>query len=43
MSLPAQWTSVVAEDAFVTIAASRSHFRVEDLLKLVRLLEGMHA
>ena len=40
ISLPAQWTSVVADDPFVAIAAGRSHFRVEDLLKLVRLIEG---
>jgi hypothetical protein len=41
ISLPAQWTSVVAEDPFVIMAAGRSHFRVEDLVKLVGLLEGL--
>ena len=33
-SLPARWTSVRPESAFVVIAAGRSHFRVEDLLEL---------
>jgi len=42
-SLPAQWTNVVAVDPFVTMAAGRSHFRVEDLLKLVGLLEGVRS
>lgn len=42
-SLPARWTSVVAEDPFVTIAAGRSHFRVEDLLKLALLLRDLKA
>lgn len=43
ISLPAQWTSVVADDPFVAIATGRSHFRVEDLLKLVRLLKDLSA
>ena len=33
-SLPAMWTSVTPEDPFVTLAAGRSHFRVEDLLEI---------
>ncbi len=43
ISLPAQWTSAVGDDPFVTMAAGRSHFRVEDLVKLVRLLEGLRS
>jgi hypothetical protein len=37
-SLPACWTSVVAEDPFIVVAAGRALFRVEDLLELVRLI-----
>ena len=42
-SLPAHWTSVVGEDPFRVIAAGRSHFRVEDLREMVRLMEGLHS
>ncbi len=38
-SLPAGWTSAVAEDPFVMVAAGRSHFRVADLLALVKFVE----
>ena len=41
-SLPACWTSVIAEDLFVTVAAGRSPFRVEDLVALVTLLQEIH-
>lgn len=37
-SVPARWTSVEAEDAFVVMAAGRSRFRVVDLIDLVALL-----
>ena len=37
-SLPAGWTSVVPEDAFVAVAAGRSRFRVEDLVALAALV-----
>lgn len=40
-SLPAQWTSVVAPDPFVVVAAGRSYFRIEDLLSLVALLRAL--
>jgi hypothetical protein len=39
--MPASWTSLVAIDPFVTIAAGRSFFRYEDLVKLAHLLEGL--
>jgi len=38
--LPARWTSVVADDPFVVVSAGRSHFRVADLLDLVKLVRG---
>ena len=37
-SLPADWTSVVAEDPFNVVAAGRAAFRVDELLELVRLI-----
>jgi len=37
-SLPLAWTSIAAEDPFVSLAAGRSAFRVTDLLELSRLL-----
>ncbi|MGE5769509.1 MAG: DUF5372 family protein [Betaproteobacteria bacterium] len=38
-SIPACWTTAVAADAFVTVAAGRCLFRYEDLLKLANLIE----
>lgn len=37
-SLPADWTSAVAEDPFNVVGAGRAAFRVEELLELVRLI-----
>ncbi|MHB1587505.1 MAG: DUF5372 family protein [Acidiferrobacteraceae bacterium] len=37
-SLPADWTSAVAEDPFNVIGAGRAAFRVEELLELARLI-----
>lgn len=39
-SLPARWTSAVAEDPAVVVSAGRSHFRVADLLDLSKLVRG---
>ena len=39
-SLPARWTSVLAEDPAVVFGAGRSHFRVADLLELLQLVRG---
>ena len=39
-SLPARWTSAVAEDPVVVVSAGRSHFRVADLLELAKLVGG---
>ena len=40
-SLPRGWTDAGDVDAFVVMAAGRSPFRVEDLLALVDLLDGL--
>ena len=39
--IPASWTSVFPTDPFVVIAEGRSRFRVADLLKLSRLIDGI--
>jgi len=39
-SLPARWTSAVAEDPAVVVSAGRSHFRVADLVELARFVRG---
>jgi Family of unknown function (DUF5372) len=38
-SLPTAWTDAVEPDVFVTAAAGRSAFRVEDLVVLTELIE----
>ena len=40
-SLPVAWTTVAVADPFVVLSAGRSFFRVEDLLSLVPLVEGL--
>jgi hypothetical protein len=40
-SVPSAWTDVVQPDVFVTVAAGRSPFRVDDLLALAELIEGL--
>jgi hypothetical protein len=42
-SLPRGWTDAADPDAFVALAAGRSAFRVEDLLVLVELLDGLRS
>ena len=39
-SLPARWTSAVADDPFVVVSAGRSSFRVSDLVELTKLVRG---
>jgi hypothetical protein len=39
--LPSSWTDVAGEDPFVTVAAGRSPLRLEDLLRLVDLLDRL--
>ena len=40
-SLPSAWTDVDPPDPFVVVSAGRSAFRVEDLLALAVLIDGM--
>jgi Family of unknown function (DUF5372) len=40
-SLPVGWTSVAPLDPFVTVAAGRAPFRLEDLLALTALLRDI--
>ena len=40
-SIPTCWTSLFGRDPFVAMAAGRSYFRVEDLVELARLIEGL--
>jgi hypothetical protein len=39
--IPAHWTDVVVADPRVVLAGGRSHFRVEDLLRLADLLDDL--
>ena len=41
-SIPRAWTDLRDEDAFVTVAAGRSPFRVADLVALGELVDGLH-
>ena len=40
-SLPSQWTSLVADDPALVVAAGRAHLRVAELLELVTLLQEL--
>ena len=42
-SLPRGWTDVADLDPFVAVASGRSGLRVEDLLALVALVDGLSA
>ena len=37
-SIPANWTSVVAEEPFNAVASGRALFRTQELLELARLI-----
>lgn len=41
LTVPIGWTDAVDPDPFVEIAAGRSYFRVEDLVRLVYLIDGL--
>ena len=44
VTIPIRWTDLESEyDPFVVIAGVRSYFRVEDLLRLAELLEGIRS
>jgi uncharacterized protein DUF5372 len=40
-SLPVGWTNVAAVDSFVSVAAGRAPFRLEDLLALTALVRDI--
>ncbi len=40
-SIPIAWTDLAAEDPFVVVSAGQAYFRVEDLLRLSALIEGL--
>jgi len=42
-SMPAEWTSAVPPDAFRGLGAGRALFRVDDLMRLVELLDWIRA
>jgi len=41
LSLPVEWTDLVAQDPFVVVAAGRSPFRTPDLLELAALVQAL--
>ncbi len=41
VSLPAEWTDVVAPDPFVVVSAGRSPFHIADLVELAQLVGGI--
>lgn len=43
VSLPAEWTDVVAPDPFVVVSAGRSPFHVTDLVELSELVADLAA
>ena len=40
-SFPARWTSAAADDPLIVIASGRAMYRVDDLLELVILIQGL--
>ena len=43
LSLPVEWTDVVAKDPFIVVAAGRSPFHTAGLLELAELMARMRA
>ena len=41
IAVPIAWTDAAAPDPFVVLAAGRSYFRTEDLVRLVNLFDGL--
>jgi len=41
LTVPIGWTDAADPDPFVVAAAGRSYFRVEDLVRLVYLIDGL--
>jgi hypothetical protein len=42
-SVPANWTDLVADDAFNVVAAGRAAFRTQELLELVHLIGAIQS
>ena len=40
-SIPVEWTDMATQDPFVVLSAGQAYFRVEDLLRLVTLIESV--
>lgn len=40
VTIPLAWTDAAEEDPFVVLSAGRAHFRIEDLLRLVSLVDA---
>jgi len=40
-SIPLEWTDAECADAFLEVSCNRSYFRVEELLRLVELVESL--
>ena len=43
IAVPIAWTDAAAPDPFVVLAAGRSYFRTEDLVRLVDFIDGLKA
>ena len=41
ITVPIGWTDAAHPDPFVVVSAGRSNFRVQDLVRLVHLIEGL--
>ncbi|MDA3787330.1 MAG: DUF5372 family protein [Desulfobacula sp.] len=41
ITVPIKWTDAASQDPFVVVAAGRSYFRTEDLVRLVNLIDGL--
>ena len=43
VSIPVAWTDAADRDPFVVLSGGRAHFRVEDLVRLLDLIEGLES
>ena len=43
VALPASWTDVVGPDPTVVVSKGRAYFRLQDLIRLIELVEGLKA
>jgi hypothetical protein len=42
-SIPAAWTDIDPPDPFVSVAGGRSPFRIDDLLALASIIDGLRS